>query len=150
MELQVLETIVLVAHVLAALAIIGLVLIQQGRGAEMGSGFGGGASNTVFGSGGSGNFLTRLTTTLAIAFFLTSFGLAYFAREHSIAARDVGIPGIVTEQNAPAGSLEGTEGIEGAEAIEGTKGTKGSSGWDEESEVPLVLEPGAEPEIPEG
>ncbi|MEX2327153.1 MAG: preprotein translocase subunit SecG [Pseudomonadales bacterium] len=141
MELQVLETIVLVAHVLAALAIIGLVLIQQGRGAEMGSGFGGGASNTVFGSGGSGNFLTRLTTTLAIAFFLTSFGLAYFAREHSIAARDVGIPAIVTEQNAPAGSLEGTER---------TKGTEGSSGWDEESEVPIVLEPGADPEIPEG
>lgn len=62
MELQVLETIVLVVHVLAALAIVGLVLIQQGKGADMGSGFGSGASATVFGSGGVGNFLTRATT----------------------------------------------------------------------------------------
>jgi preprotein translocase subunit SecG len=130
MELQVLETIVLVVHVLAALAIIGLVLIQQGRGAEMGSGFGGGASNTVFGSGGSGNFLTRLTTTLAIAFFATSFGLAFFAREHSITARDVGIPAIVAEQQAP-GAAAGTPELA------------------EESEVPVELEEGPDPEVPE-
>ena len=78
MELQVLETLVLVVHVLAALAIIGLVLIQQGKGADMGSGFGSGASATVFGSGGAGNFLTRATTGLAILFFITSFGLAFF------------------------------------------------------------------------
>lgn len=92
MELQVVETLVLVVHVLAALAIIGLVLIQHGKGADMGSGFGGGASNTVFGSGGSGNFLTRTTTTIAIAFFLTSFGLAFFARQHSEEVSDLGIP----------------------------------------------------------
>jgi len=92
MELQVLETIVLVIHVLAALAIIGLVLIQHGKGADMGSGFGSGASATVFGSGGAGNFLTRATTGIAIIFFLTSFGLAFFAKAKSESARNVGVP----------------------------------------------------------
>ena len=64
------ETLILVFHVLLALAIIGLILIQHGKGADMGAGFGSGASSTVFGSGGAGNFLTRLTAGIAIAFFL--------------------------------------------------------------------------------
>lgn len=111
MELQVVETLVLVVHVLAALAIIGLVLIQHGKGADMGSGFGGGASNTVFGSGGSGNFLTRTTTTIAIAFFLTSFGLAFFAKQHSEEVSDVGIPQVGQRQEivideAPAAAVD--------------------------------------------
>lgn len=88
------ESLVLVAHVLAALAITGLVLIQHGKGADMGSGFGSGASSTVFGSGGAGNFLTRMTTGIVIAFFLTSFGLAFFAKEKSVAVRDLGIPAV--------------------------------------------------------
>ena len=97
------ETLILVIHVLLALAIIGLILIQHGKGADMGAGFGSGASSTVFGSGGAGNFLTRLTTGIAIAFFLTSFGLAYFAKEKSTAARDIGIP-VIEEivQDVPA------------------------------------------------
>ena len=97
------ETLILVFHVLLALAIIGLILIQHGKGADMGAGFGSGASSTVFGSGGAGNFLTRLTTGIAIAFFLTSFGLAYFAKEKSTASRDIGIP-VVAEivQEVPA------------------------------------------------
>ena len=97
------ETLILVFHVLLALAIIGLILIQHGKGADMGAGFGSGASSTVFGSGGAGNFLTRLTTGIAIAFFLTSFGLAYFAKEGSTAARDIGIP-VIEEivQDVPA------------------------------------------------
>jgi preprotein translocase subunit SecG len=94
------ETLVLVAHVLAALAIIGLVLIQHGKGADMGSGFGSGASTTVFGSGGAGNFLTRMTTGIVIAFFLTSFTLAFFAKEKSVAVRDLGIP-VVQEAVIP-------------------------------------------------
>ena len=61
MNLDLFESLVLVFHVIAALGIIGLVLIQHGKGADMGSGFGGGASNSVFGSGGAGNFLTRMT-----------------------------------------------------------------------------------------
>jgi len=110
MELQIIETLVLVIHVGAALAIIGLVLIQQGRGADMGSGFGGGSSNTVFGSGGSGSFLTRMTTTIAVAFFLTSFGLAFFAKQHSLEAQEVGMPKMPQqEQAAPAPEPAGSE-----------------------------------------
>jgi len=103
------ETLVLVLHVLAALAIIGLVLIQHGKGADMGSGFGSGASTTVFGSGGAGNFMTRLTTGIVIAFFLTSFGLAFFAKEKSVAARDLGIPAVEQREELPAVQEESGE-----------------------------------------
>lgn len=102
MDMQIIENIVLIFHVLAALGIIGLVLMQQGRGADMGSGFGGGSSNTVFGSGGAGNFLTRTTSTIAIVFFLTSFTLAYFAKEHSDSVSDLGIPQQMQEVIDPA------------------------------------------------
>src|SRR5436190_21220624 len=66
-------------HVLVALAIIGRVLRQHGKGADMGSGFGGGASSSLFGATGSANFLSRMTAVLATVFFLTSLGLAYIA-----------------------------------------------------------------------
>ena len=69
----------IVAHVLVALAIIGLVLLQHGKGADMGSGFGGGASASLFGATGSANFLSRTTAVLATLFFVLSLGLAYFA-----------------------------------------------------------------------
>ena len=72
-------TMLIVLHVLVALAIIGLVLIQHGRGADMGSGFGGGSSASLFGSSGSANFLSRTTAVLATVFFLSSLGLAYLA-----------------------------------------------------------------------
>ncbi len=66
-------------HVLIALAIIGLVLLQHGKGADMGSGFGSGSSGSLFGATGSANFLSRATAVLATIFFLTSLGLAYLA-----------------------------------------------------------------------
>ncbi len=68
-------TVLLVIYLLAALGVIGLVLIQQGKGADMGASFGAGASNTVFGAGGSGNFLTRMTAIFAIVFFVISLVL---------------------------------------------------------------------------
>ena len=77
--MDMLTTIVITAHVLVALAIIGLVLLQHGKGADMGSGFGGGASGSLFGATGSANFLSRATAVLATVFFLTSLGLAYLA-----------------------------------------------------------------------
>lgn len=74
------ETIVLIVHVLAAIAIIGLVLLQQGKGADAGASFGGsGASQTVFGSQGSSSFFGKMTAFFALVFFLTSFALAYVA-----------------------------------------------------------------------
>jgi len=74
-------TLIIVAHVLIALSIIGLVLLQHGKGADMGSGFGGGASSSLFGATGSANFLSRATAVLATVFFLSSLGLAYLASE---------------------------------------------------------------------
>ena len=72
-------TVILIVHVVAALVIIGLVLLQQGKGADMGAAFGGGSSGSLFGSTGSANFLSRATAVFAVVFFLTSLGLAYIA-----------------------------------------------------------------------
>ena len=74
-------------HVVIALAIIALVLLQHGKGADMGSGFGGGASTSLFGATGSANFLSRATAALATVFFLLSLGLAWVATN---APRDSG------------------------------------------------------------
>jgi preprotein translocase subunit SecG len=79
-----LHNIVLVVHVLIAVAIIGLVLLQQGKGADAGAAFGSGASSTVFGSRGSGSFLTRATAILAALFFTTSLSLAYIAKQERV------------------------------------------------------------------
>ncbi len=70
-------TLIIVVHVMLALAIIGLVLLQHGKGADMGSGFGGGSSGSLFGATGSANFLSRATAVLATIFFISSLGLAY-------------------------------------------------------------------------
>ena len=80
------HTLVMVFHVLAAIAIVVLVLLQHGKGADMGSGFGGGASGSLFGASGSANFLSRATAALATVFFLTSLGLAYMATHKPKAA----------------------------------------------------------------
>jgi preprotein translocase subunit SecG len=69
----------IVVHVLIAIAIVGLVLLQHGKGADMGSGFGGGASGSLFGATGSANFLSRTTAILAAFFFASSLALAYLA-----------------------------------------------------------------------
>jgi preprotein translocase subunit SecG len=74
-----LHNVILVIHVLVAAGVIGLVLIQQGKGADAGAAFGGGASSTVFGSQGSSSFLTRATGVLATIFFITSLTLAYLS-----------------------------------------------------------------------
>lgn len=66
-------------HILVSLGLIIVVLLQTGKGADMGAAFGGGSSSTVFGSSGAGNFLTRLTTGMAVVFMLTSLTLGYFA-----------------------------------------------------------------------
>lgn len=72
-------SVVLTIHLLVALAIIGLVLIQHGKGADAGASFGGGSSQTLFGSRGSATFLSRLTAIMATVFFITSITLAYMS-----------------------------------------------------------------------
>lgn len=87
--------IILSLHILVGLGVIGLVLLQHGKGADMGAAFGSGASGSLFGSSGSANFLSRTTAVLAAVFFMTSLGLSY------IASNKPRVSGSVME-NAPA------------------------------------------------
>ena len=81
--MNVLLTLVLVVQILAALGMIGLILLQHGKGADMGAAFGSGASGSLFGASGSANFLSRTTAILAAVFFLTSMGLTYVTSHKS-------------------------------------------------------------------
>ena len=99
------EQIILIAHLIVALAIIGLIMLQQGKGADMGASFGAGGSQTLFGSDGSGNVLTRATSWLVVLFFASSFGLALLASQKSVTVDelDLAIPAAVeAEVQAPA------------------------------------------------
>ena len=73
-----------IVHIVTCLLLIAVVLLQHGRGADVGAAFGSGASNTVFGARGAGNFLTRLTTGAAVIFMLTSLSLSYFSNPPSV------------------------------------------------------------------
>src|SRR3954447_4149769 len=94
------EIAVLVLHVLAALGICGLVLLQHGKGADVGAAFGSGASGSIFGASGSANFLSRATAVLAVVFFLTSLGLTYVSSRKSD-ARGVMADHPATTQTVP-------------------------------------------------
>ena len=91
------EQYILFFHFLIAVALIGLILIQQGKGAEAGASFGSGASQTVFGSGGSWNFFSKMTAILATVFFVTSVSLALIAK-NKVVIDDVLLP---TLQSVP-------------------------------------------------
>src|SRR5215212_5269897 len=95
------EILVLVLHVVAALGIIGLVLLQHGKGADVGAAFGSGSAGSVFGASGSANFLSRATAVLALVFFLTSLGLTYFS------SRKSDTEGVMRNAPAPAQTLPG-------------------------------------------
>jgi preprotein translocase subunit SecG len=99
------EQIILIGHIVIAIAIIAFVLMQQGKGADAGASFGSGASQTVFGSAGSANFLSRTTAFLATAFFITSLGLAIYAKQKAVGTDEAGIPTLevqeVLEQDTP-------------------------------------------------
>jgi preprotein translocase subunit SecG len=95
---------VLVLHVLVGLGVIGLVLLQHGKGADMGAAFGSGTSGSLFGATGSANFLSRTTAILATVFFLTSLGLSYLAGGRPAAPKSVmeGVGSTPAEVPAPA------------------------------------------------
>lgn len=101
------ETILLILLVVDALALGGLVLIQQGKGADVGAAFGSGSANTVFGSSGSASFLTKMTVWLAIGFFAISFGLAYTAKQRADAMRAVSLPPIEAPADFDDGEAAG-------------------------------------------
>lgn len=100
------ENIVIIIHVIVALAIIGLILLQQGKGAEAGASFGGGASQTVFGSQGGGNFFAKVTAILAIIFFATSFSLAIIAKNKASVSSESSDTPVVEEVIVEPGSAE--------------------------------------------
>jgi len=87
-----LETVIIVVHLVVAIGVVGFVLIQQGKGADAGASFGSGASGTVFGSQGSSSFLSRFTAVLAAVFFATSLGLAFYAKDRASTIAQLGLP----------------------------------------------------------
>lgn len=99
------ETLFWVVHVIVATAVIALVLLQHGKGADMGAAFGSGSSGSLFGATGSANFLSRSTAIVATLFFLTSLGLAYFGLQQqkpaSVLDRTT-VPVTTTQPSAPA------------------------------------------------
>jgi len=101
------QTILVVVHLFLAVGLIGLILIQHGKGADMGAAFGSGASGTVFGAKGSASFLTRMTAGLATLFFVTSMVMAYFAsqRDDGNVVLDVQQPPAVESQAPPQTDL---------------------------------------------
>ena len=105
-----LHNIVLVVHILVAGMIIGLVLLQRGKGAEAGTGFGAGASGTVFGARGSANFLSRATGVLATVFFITSLALAYLSTQRAAPTSLLDAPA----QTAPAPQTQPSAPPQGA------------------------------------
>jgi preprotein translocase subunit SecG len=119
------QTILNVFHLFLAIGLVSLVLIQHGKGADAGAAFGSGASGTVFGARGSGNFLSRATAALATLFFLTSMALAYFA----------------SQVGEPEGLMEGVElpaAPAAAEVQQDVPAIPGTGGGSQLSDVPAV------------
>jgi preprotein translocase subunit SecG len=95
------ETVLVAVHVLVAAALVGLVLLQHGKGADMGAAFGSGSSGSLFGAAGSANFLSRTTAILATVFFLSSLGLTYFGATRT-GPTDIMKQGVTETVPAPA------------------------------------------------
>lgn len=135
------QTIFLVIHVFLAIGVIGLVLIQHGKGADAGAAFGSGASATVFGSRGSGSFLTRMTTLFALLFFGTSLMLFFLASQRNSTlgsvTDNIAAP-TVEEQSSDLPAQQQTD-LPAAPADSGA----GSSGNEEQSDLPAVQAPAA-------
>ena len=115
---------VLTLHILVGLSVIGLVLIQHGKGADMGAAFGSGASGSLFGASGSANFLSRTTGVLAAVFFVTSLGLAYMANAKPAASGSVTL---TAERTVTQAAYSTSVGI-GASPNRGAPSRTGRSG----------------------
>ena len=120
---QALMTVVLLAQVLSALAMIGLVLVQHGKGADMGAAFGSGASGSLFGASGSANFLSRSTAALATVFFIATLALAYLGNSRPAGAGSVlegpgaSIPAVTAPASEAAVPVAPVEAASGAAQI---------------------------------
>ncbi len=121
-----------VLHVMVCLVLVIVVLLQHGKGADVGAVFGGGGSNTVFGSRGAGNFLTRLTTGAALLFMVSSLSLSYIA--------NTGLTGGLFEEDAPPAGVLTPAPAEGAD-----ESGEAAPGGFEEVAPPAAAEPSAQP-----
>jgi preprotein translocase subunit SecG len=100
--MDIIFTVTLTLHILVGLGVIGLVLMQHGKGADMGAAFGSGASGSLFGATGSANFLSRMTAVLATVFFITSLTLAYMANQRPTSSGGSVMDAVKTESVVPA------------------------------------------------
>ncbi len=110
--MQVLTTVLLALQMLSALAMIGLILVQHGKGADMGAAFGSGGSGSLFGASGSANFMSRATGVLATVFFVSTLALAYFSGVRPVGSSSVlDRPAVSAPAGAPAGAASGAAPI---------------------------------------
>jgi preprotein translocase subunit SecG len=117
--MSIIETLVLVAHLIVAVAICGFVLLQHGKGADMGAAFGSGSSGSLFGAAGSANFLSRTTAILAAVFFITSLGLTWYGMSRSSPAALMEQPGLMDKLAPKAADAPGAPTGTGPSAIPG-------------------------------
>ncbi len=141
------QTPVLVVHTLIALAIVGLVLIQRGKGADAGAAFGSGASGTVFGSRGSTSFFSRATAILATAFFATSLTLAYLSSQQAGVTDSLmeAMPAVEIDEQSSMDDLPAVDGVPALEGAEAVTEDASIPDLDVDTDLP-VMEPAAEPE----
>ncbi|HNJ77045.1 MAG: preprotein translocase subunit SecG [Rhodocyclaceae bacterium] len=116
-------SVILVAHILVGLAVCGLVLMQHGKGADMGAAFGSGASGSLFGATGSANFLSRTTAILAAIFFVTSLALAYIASNKPKTSGSV-MENAVQSQSLPAVAPKENQAVENKAVTPESKDSK--------------------------
>ncbi len=138
------NTFLIVLHVIVSIFLIGVVLLQRGKGAEIGAVFGGGASSTVFGSRGAGNFLTKLTTASAVIFMSTSFMLSYL-RSTEATDRLFDDPGSIEE---PADGQPLFEEIETVPPLLEEPATKAPAAGTSATGLPALADPTAENPTP--
>ncbi len=118
--MSIIETMVLVAHLIVAVAICGFVLLQHGKGADMGAAFGSGSSGSLFGAAGSANFLSRATAVLATIFFITSLGLTWYGMSRSAPGALMEQPGLMDKLAPKASDAPPAPTGTGPSAIPGT------------------------------
>jgi preprotein translocase subunit SecG len=126
------QTLILVLHILAAVGIVVLVLLQHGKGADMGAAFGSGSAGSLFGSAGAANFLSRTTAILAAVFFATSLGLTYF----SVPSRSGGVTQQLDVPAAPSNAAKPGETKPAAPAPSAPAPAANPAGSSKSSEIP--------------
>ncbi len=121
---------VLILHIIAAAGIIGLVLVQHGKGADVGAAFGTGSAGSVFGSAGSANFLSRMTAGLALVFFLTSIGLSVLSNQRTASK------GVMANQ--PAATQSAPDKAPGASEVPAIPAAKSDAGEKSDKATPAA------------